>query len=140
VINVLTGRRGTQALCRRGAGNLEARRAARQAESLGEARVSGLRQESPTATIPRGPTVLLSQDSWDSGQAGFRADWGTAAGAFTLQGDATATIIRQPAGDIRISGGNRWPLARQLAAATALQVQAYFTTPRAKFRAPSKSG
>src|SRR5205814_2117799 len=66
-------------------------------------------------------------DSWDSGQAGFRADWGTAAGAFTLQGDAyRGTIDSASAGDIRISGGNllaRW--ARQLAGGDRVQAQAY---------------
>jgi len=80
-----------------GAGNLERGAAARQGGKLGEdGAFSGLRQD----LRPR--PYLASQrhfrpDSWNSGQAGFRADWGTAAGAFTLQGEHTAArSIRQP--------------------------------------------
>ena len=67
-------------------------------------------------------------DGWHNGQAGFRADWGTLANGFTLQGDAYRGTIDQLApGDVRISGGNvlaRW--SRELAGGSHLQVQAYF--------------
>ncbi|TAK40823.1 MAG: TonB-dependent receptor [Betaproteobacteria bacterium] len=67
-------------------------------------------------------------DGWHNSQAGFRADWGTPASGFTLQGDAYRGTIEQLApGDVRISGGNllaRW--SRQFAAGDRLQVQAYF--------------
>jgi iron complex outermembrane receptor protein len=67
-------------------------------------------------------------DGWQNVQGGFRADWGTAANGFTLQGDAYRGTIDQLApGDVRISGGNllaRW--SRQLASGGHLQFQAYF--------------
>src|SRR5437660_2075972 len=130
VINVITRRaaetQGT--LLAAGAGNLERGAAARQGGKLGEDgafRVYGKLSDRDHTSRADGTSV---QDSWDSGQAGFRADWGTAAGAFTLQGDAyRGTIDSATAGDIRISGGNllaRW--ARQLAGGDRVQVQAYF--------------
>jgi iron complex outermembrane receptor protein len=67
-------------------------------------------------------------DQWQSGQAGFRADWGAGTDSYTLQGDAYQGKADQAApGDIRISGGNllaRWQ--RQLAGGDRVQVQAYF--------------
>src|SRR5437899_4035772 len=128
VINVITRRaaetQGT--LLAAGAGNLERGAAARQGGKLGADgafRVYGKLSDRDHTSRADGTSV---QDSWDSGQAGFRADWGTAAGAFTLQGDAYRGTIDQASGDIRISGGNvlgRW--ARQLSGGDRVQVQAY---------------
>jgi iron complex outermembrane receptor protein len=130
VINVITRRaaetQGTLLVA--GAGNLERGAAVRQGGKLGADgafRVYGKISDRDHTRLANGTSA---QDSWDSGQAGFRADWGTAAGAFTLQGDAYHGTIDQPAaGDIRISGGNllgRW--ARQLAGGDRVQAQAYF--------------
>src|SRR6266849_1862740 len=130
VINVITRRaaetQGTLLVA--GAGNLGRGVAARQGVKLGvdgAFRVYGKISDRDHTSRADGTSV---QDSWDSGQAGFRADWGTAAGAFTLQGDAYRGTIDQAApGDIRISGGNvlaRW--ARQLAGGDRVQVQGYF--------------
>src|SRR5437899_4351204 len=128
VINVITRRaaetQGT--LLAAGAGNLERGAAARQGGNLGEDgafRVYGKVSDRDRTLRADGTSA---HDSWDSGQAGFRADWGTAAGAFTLQGDAYRGTIDQASGDIRISGGNvlgRW--ARQLSGGDRVQVQAY---------------
>jgi iron complex outermembrane recepter protein len=72
-------------------------------------------------------TGVPVRDEWHNGQAGFRADWGTSASGFTLQGDAYRGSIQQPAaGDVAISGGNllaRWN--KQLAGSDRLSVQAY---------------
>ncbi len=130
VINVITRRaaetQGT--LLAAGAGNLERGAAARQGGKLGADgafRVYGKVSDRDRTLRADGTSA---HDSWDSGQAGFRADWGTAAGAFTLQGDAYhGTIDQVAAAAIRISGGNlvtRW--ARQLAGGDRVQVQAYF--------------
>ncbi len=130
VINVITRRaaetQGTLLVAQ--AGNLERGVAARQGAKLGADgafRVYGKISDRDHTSLADGTSV---QDSWNSGQAGFRADWGTAAGAFTLQGDAYRGTIDQAApGDIRISGGNvlaRW--ARQLSGGDRVQVQAYF--------------
>src|SRR2546426_4869145 len=130
VINVITRRAAeTQGnLLVAGAGNLERGAAARQGGKLGvdgAFRVYGKISDRDHTSRADGTSV---HDSWDSGQAGFRADWGTAAGAFTLQGDAyRGTIDSATGGDIRISGGNllgRW--SRQLAGGDRVQVQAYF--------------
>ena len=130
VINVITRRAAeTQGnLLVAGAGNLERGAAARQGGKLGvdgAFRVYGKISGRDHTSRADGTSA---QDSWDSGQAGFRADWGTAAGAFTLQGDAyRGTIDSATAGDIRISGGNllgRW--SRQLAGGDRVQVQSYF--------------
>ena len=130
VINVITrGAAETQGtLLVAGAGNLERGAAARQGAKLGTDgafRVYGKISDRDHTSLADGTSA---QDSWNSGQAGFRADWGTAAGAFTLQGDAYRGTIDQAApGDIRISGGNvlaRW--ARQLSGGDRVQVQAYF--------------
>src|SRR5882762_7337933 len=131
VINVITRRaaetQGTLLVA--GAGNLERGAAARQGGKLGEDgafRVYGKISDRDHTSRANGTSV---PDSWDSGQAGFRADWGTAAGAFTLQGDAyRGTIDQAASGDVRISAGAnllaRW--ARQLSGGDRVQVQAYF--------------
>jgi iron complex outermembrane recepter protein len=79
----------------------------------------------------RDNTILANGDSapdgWENSQAGFRADWGSAASGFTFQGDAYhGTIDQEVSGDVRISGANllaRW--SRQFSAGDRLQVQAY---------------
>src|SRR3989454_1057457 len=129
VINVITRRaaetQGTLLVA--GAGNLERGAAARQGGKLGvdgAFRVYGKISGRDHTSRADGTSA---ENSWDRGQAGFRADWGTAAGAFTLQGDAYRGTIDQASGDIRISGGNlltRW--ARQLSGGDRVQVQAYF--------------
>src|SRR5437899_4982796 len=128
VINVIT-RRATETqgtLLVAGAGNLERGAAARQGGKLGvdgAFRVYGKISGRDHTSRADGTSA---ENSWDRGQAGFRADWGTAAGAFTLQGDAYRGTIDQASGDIRISGGNvlgRW--ARQLSGGDRVQVQAY---------------
>jgi iron complex outermembrane receptor protein len=130
VINVISRRaaetQGTLLVA--GAGNLERGAAARQGGKAGvdgAFRVYGKISDRDHTSRADGTSV---PDSWDSGQAGFRADWGTAVGAFTLQGDAyRGTIDQAASGDIRISGGNllaRW--ARQLSGGDRVQVQAYF--------------
>src|SRR5437899_6257814 len=130
VINVITRRAAeTQGnLLVAGVGNLERGAAARQGGKLGvdgAFRVYGKISGRDHTSLADGTSA---QDSWNSGQAGFRADWGTGAGAFTLQGDAYRGTIDQAApGDGRISGGNvlaRW--ARQLSGGDRVQVQAYF--------------
>ena len=67
-------------------------------------------------------------DSWDNAQAGFRADWGTAASGFTFQGDLYRGTIDQLApGDVKISGGNalgRW--SHEFAPGNRFQLQAYY--------------
>lgn len=70
-----------------------------------------------------------AQDDWRMAQAGFRADWATsAAGQFTVQGDAYEGVLGQRAlDDIDLSGGNvlgRW--SRQVAEGSELQVQMYY--------------
>ncbi len=72
-------------------------------------------------------------DGWDRAQVGFRADWDYGATSITLQADAYAgesedrgTVMGLPFGSIEVSGANilgRW--ARELAAGSRLQVQAY---------------
>lgn len=129
VINVITRRaaetEGTLAFI--GGGNRENGIGARHGTKLGASgalRVYG-------KTFDRDNTVRANgtsaPDGWEHGQAGFRADWGTAASGFTLQGDAyRATIDQAASGDIRVSGGNllaRW--ARPLAGSDRLQVQGY---------------
>src|SRR5438552_4487088 len=65
-------------------------------------------------------------DGWSKGQAGFRADWGTTANGFTLQGDGYRGSLDQVTDqNAHISGANllaRWN--RDLAGWGSLQVQA----------------
>src|SRR5690606_32581033 len=62
------------------------------------------------------------------GQVGFRADWGTSASGFTLQGDAYRTDIEQnPGGSRDLAGGNvlaRW--TRRLQDDSSMRVQFYY--------------
>ena len=110
-----------------GAGNREGGLGARYGTDLsgGAFRVYGKGFDRDNTVRANGTDV---PDGWQNGQAGFRADWGTPANGFTLQGDAYRGTIDQLApGEVRISGGNllaRW--SRELAAGSHLQVQAYF--------------
>jgi len=65
-------------------------------------------------------------DGWSKGQVGFRADWGTTANGFTLQGDGYRGSLDQVTDqNAHISGANllaRWN--RDLAGWGSLQVQA----------------
>jgi iron complex outermembrane receptor protein len=124
VINVITRRAGdTQGtLAEAGMGNLERGAAARHGFKFegGAMRLYAKGFERDNTARANGAPV---RDEWRSRQAGFRADWGTAARGLTLQGDAYDGAIQQAlGGDINISGGNllaRWHGER-------LQVQAYF--------------
>ena len=144
VINVIT-RRASET---RGALAVRRRRQSRDAESApataalgggGAFRVYG-------KTFRRDNTVRANgadaPDGWENGQAGFRADWGTAASGFTLQGDAyRATIDQAAPGDIRVSGGNLLGAlgASSSRKATGSRCRATSTTPTAKFPAASPS-
>jgi iron complex outermembrane receptor protein len=130
VINVITKQatdtQGTLAYA--GGGNEESGLGARHGLRLdngGGLRVYGKGFSRDSTVRASGADV---PDSWRSGQAGFRADWGAGADSYTLQGDAYQGKADQAApGDVRISGGNllvRWQ--RQLAGGDRVQVQAYF--------------
>jgi iron complex outermembrane receptor protein len=129
VINVIT-RRATDSVgtvAEAGVGNLERGVALRHGVALdgGAMRVYGKFFDRDNTVRASGAAV---RDEWHNGQAGFRADWGSAASGFTLQGDAYRGAIEQAtASDIAISGGNllaRWN--RALAGEDRLRVQAYY--------------
>jgi iron complex outermembrane receptor protein len=113
VINVITRRAGdTQGVvAEAGAGNLERGVSARHGFELegGAMRLYGKFFDRDNTVRATGAPV---RDEWHNGQAGFRADWGTAARGLTLQGDAYRGAIQQAVGaNIDISGGNvlaRW--------------------------------
>jgi iron complex outermembrane receptor protein len=130
VINVITrsasDTKGVLAFA--GAGNRESGIGARYGAALdgeGAFRIYGKASDRDHTVRPNGAAVA---DGWKNGQAGFRADWGSQASGFTLQGDLYQGKIDQAApGDVSISGGNllaRW--ARQLSGGDRLQVQGYF--------------
>jgi iron complex outermembrane receptor protein len=74
--------------------------------------------------VQSGATVL---DAWHMAQGGFRADWGTAGNALTVQGDAYHGVIDQGTQSPAVAeGGNllgRWEKA--WSADSALQIQVY---------------
>lgn len=80
----------------------------------------------------RDPTARASgatqNDGWNRGQVGFRADWGTPASGFTLQGAAyRGEIDTARPDDLRTFGTNllaRW--THQLASGSGTRLQAYF--------------
>lgn len=130
VINVTTRRaKDTQGgLAIAGAGNNERTLGLRYGGALGgdgSYRVYGKFFDRDNALRASGVTA---SDAWNNGQAGFRADWGTATNGFTLQGDAYKGRLDQTGNlDNRISGSNliaRWN--RDLAGGGHLQVQGYF--------------
>lgn len=129
VINVITRRASDSygVLAFGGTGNRESGVGARYGTPLagnGSFRVYGKAFDRENTVRANGSEV---PDGWDNAQTGFRADWGSAASGFTVQGDAyRATIDQAAPGDIRVSGGNllaRW--ARQFAEGNRLQVQGY---------------
>jgi len=67
-------------------------------------------------------------DAGDRKQTGFRADWGKAGSAWTLQGDAYSGSLQVPNNpDLSLAGGNllgRW--SRDLGDGQGVQVQAYY--------------
>jgi iron complex outermembrane receptor protein len=128
IINVITrsaaDTRGT--LAEGGIGNRERGIAARHGIALagGALRFYGKAFERKNTVRADGTSV---RDEWQNQQAGFRGDWGTAAGGFTLQGDVYRGSIEQAGGgDTDISGGNLLArMTRQLAGSDRLQVQLY---------------
>jgi iron complex outermembrane receptor protein len=130
VINVITKRaEGTQgALVAVGAGNQEQGASARyggETAGGGHYRVYGTTFDRNNTRLTNGSAVL---DGSESGQGGFRADWGTSANNFTLQGDAYRDDIEQAFGGSRdLAGANlllRWD--RALASGSTLHAQTYY--------------
>jgi len=129
IINVITRRSSaTQGgLASVSAGNLERNYALRFGSTVAGAsyRVYGkFFERDPTSRV----SGVSRSDGWHRGEVGFRADWGTAATGFTLQGVAYRGELDtvQP-DDLRISGTHllaRWN--RQLASGDGIQLQAYF--------------
>jgi iron complex outermembrane receptor protein len=129
VINVITRRASeTQGgLASVSAGNLERNYALRFGASNANAsyRIYGkFFQRDPTSKS----NGTSENDGWHRGELGFRADWGTPASGFTLQGAVYrgAENTASP-DDLRISGNNllgRW--THQLASGSDVQLQAYF--------------
>ena len=129
VINIITRPAGdTQGtVLQGGIGNRERGLMARHGIKLdgGALRIYGKTFERDNTARATGEGV---RDEWRNTQIGFRADWGTAASGFTLQGDAYRGGIEQAVGsDIEISGGNLLArLNRQLSGSDRVQLQAYF--------------
>ena len=128
VINVITRRASdTQgAFAYAQGGNLERGAGARYGDAEGNVsyRAYGRVFDIFNTSTANGTT---QSDAWSKAQAGFRADWGTAANGFTLQGDGYRGSLDQVSDqNSHISGANllgRWN--RDLAAWGSLQVQAY---------------
>ncbi|MCI4568369.1 TonB-dependent receptor [Lysobacter sp. CFH 32150] len=129
VINVITRRSSeTQGgLASVNAGNLERNYALRFGASGGAAsyRIYGKFFERDPTSRANGAT---QHDGWDRGEVGFRADWGTPATGFTLQGAAyRGALDTALPNDLRTFGTNllaRW--THQLASGSGVQLQAYF--------------
>jgi iron complex outermembrane receptor protein len=129
VINVITRRASeTQGgLASVSGGNLERNYAMRFGASAAGAsyRVYGKFFERDATSRANGAT---QDDGWNRGEIGFRADWGTPANGFTLQGAAyRGALDTDSAEDLRTFGTNllaRW--TRQLASGNGIQLQAYF--------------
>jgi iron complex outermembrane receptor protein len=129
VINVITRRASeTQGgLASVSAGNLERNYALRYGSTDADAsyRVYGKFFDRDATSLAGGAS---QKDSWDRGEGGFRADWGTPASGFTLEGAAyRGTEFTGPPEDERFSGADllgRWN--HQLASGGAVQLQSYF--------------
>jgi iron complex outermembrane recepter protein len=129
VINVITRRSSdTQgALASASAGNLERNYALRFGSAVANAsyRIYGKFFERDATERANG---LDQHDGWNRGEVGFRADWGTPASGFTLQGAAyRGDLDTASADDLHISGSHllaRWN--RQLTSGSTTQLQAYF--------------
>lgn len=129
VINVITrAARDTQGtIVAAGVGNLERSTAARTGGELGEKghyRVYGqIFDRSNSALADQSP----ARDAGQTGQGGFRADFGNDAERVTLQGNAYRGRIEQIPGTREISGANllaRWD--RRLEGGSALHFQTYY--------------
>jgi iron complex outermembrane receptor protein len=135
VINVITRSSGdTQgALVAIGGGNREQATGFRYGSKLGgngHFRIYGKKSELQNTTRADGVAVA---DGWESGQVGFRADWGGGRNGFTLQGDAYSGksevgivpgFVIPP---VNVSGANvlaRW--TRELNSGSDIRVQAYY--------------
>jgi len=114
VINVITRRAAeTQgALVAAGGGNRENDASARWGGELGGGghyRVYGTYSDRRHSNLESGGSIA---DGSQTGQAGFRADWGTATRTMTVQGDAyRANIEQEPGGSRDLAGANllaRW--------------------------------
>ncbi|HWH48821.1 MAG TPA: TonB-dependent receptor [Burkholderiales bacterium] len=129
VINVITRRAENSqgALVAAGGGNNEKAASVRYGSTTGNGhfRVYGMGFERDNTRLNTGAEVM---DASSSGQAGFRADWGTQANSFTLQGDTYRTDIDQAVGGSRdLSGANlllRWDKA--LDDGAGLHIQTYY--------------
>jgi iron complex outermembrane receptor protein len=128
VINVITRRSSeTQGgLLAIRAGNLDGSASLRFGGADGNAsyRIYGKFYRSDATSSGNG---IDQQDGWNHGQVGFRADWGTPANGFTVQGDAfRGNIDTALPDDLRSSGGNllaRWN--HQLPSGSSIELQAY---------------
>ena len=136
VINVITrAARDTQgALLALGGGNREYGGAARFGGRLGEAGHFRVYARGADIQNTRQENGAARPDGREIGQVGFRADFTTGAGAFTVQGDAYdgksehgGFIGPFELAPIKVSGANvlaRW--TRELAGGSDVRVQAYF--------------
>ena len=129
VINIVTRAASASQglLVSAGAGNRERGAAVRQGGELtngGHYRVYGSYRNSSHTERADGSNVY---DGANHRQAGFRADWGAGADAFTLQGDAYDADIDQPNDRREIGGANllaRW--TRDLGHGNDLNLQLYY--------------
>jgi iron complex outermembrane receptor protein len=128
VINVITKRASdTQgALAWIGSGNRETSGAARFGGELlgGHYRIYAKSTDRSNSEREDGADI---RDSSQLMQAGFRADWGTHTGGFTLQGDAYDGSVDQAGPSRELSGTNllgRW--AHELEGGGSLRIQAYY--------------
>lgn len=130
VINIITRRSAdTQgATAAVAGGNLEKNASARIGGSLSEDatyRIYAKGFERAAFDLPSGPSA---DDGWSEAQVGFRTDWTPKDNTVTVQGDAYRANENQPGTtDLSVAGANllaRWQ--RQLAADSALQIQAYY--------------
>ena len=140
VINVITrAARETQgALASTEGGSKEAQGIARYGAALGDVghfRLYAKRLERQETRTQAGDP---SDDGWNQGQVGFRADWAVAQDAFTVQGDAYSGKGKETRGSgaltfppIQVGGSNllaRW--TRELDAGASLSLQAYYDSSR----------
>ena len=128
VINVITkSAEGTQGtLASLGAGSQERQVMARQGGALegGHYRLYAKAAKRDETSLPGGAS---NRDQADRAEVGFRADWGSPADGFTLQGDLYGGEIGQAAQPREIDGLNllgRW--TRDYGDGSALRIQAYF--------------
>ncbi|MGH8109830.1 MAG: TonB-dependent receptor plug domain-containing protein [Arenimonas sp.] len=130
VINIIT-RRSSETegnLASVNAGNLERNYAFRFGDSAGNAsyRIYGkFFERDPTTSLATG---LSKQDGWNRGELGFRADWGTPADGFTLQGAVYQGVLDTPLpADLRTFGTNllaSW--THTLDSGNGIKLQTYF--------------